>query len=781
MLTKKVGFGLLAFLLCLGVFAGCKSDTKDSEKNATVTVTTTPEATSTPTATPTPTVAFVKTAFETFGRDDIYRVPVEELEKADEYFLMNTVSAGEYILLWFNLTDEDVVAPQNRFVLLNPCKSTEQMRLKVDYLIAEPVLLADGTVVLQDRDTYKIYVYDNTLKELASFMPRGEAATTILGVSEDGTLWHADNASRKVLGTNLKGEPAGEYAFGDKYEVTHYLGSNEGRKTFLATLPGTYEYDFMVIGRDGSVEFRNESERDLGDDWKTDRIAPYRVMVNTNADATWFFHEAGYMRNCIAFPKFADKEQVGLFQGTKFVGNDYIWFEDGSSTMEYRVYDLEKRTVSETLVCNEIKDSVYAAVKGVVGGNYIVMVSSHETPGNDLLLWDASVKTTPIVGFCDFSKDDPATVYAELLKKAEAANIAITPDRTEDDGTILALGDFMTQMDLVNSFLLIAKENPDLLKTNSGAPIQPENMRNNDGAHYTFNPHVFSTFYLKEHGEKLRDAFFRYVDAVRAGEDRFRCEDVGQANWSSGKFAFMFYPLAFVYADVEYTGDGWASITYKIPKEEFLAKVRDFESRIESILNDVLEEDYSDFEKTLALYEFLTEYAVYDYEMLEHNEETEWQEKQSSYRVLMEHTGICGEIAILYQYLALQCGVDMDESVGMPVQAGEDMHAWDYVCIDGVGYLVDATWGLTANRAPDLRYFLFTDELREKRDGYLTESCDVGFHGLYGARKKFNFDAKDTRYEALWDGYFVAFDEAENCIFYRDLKGVMKRFDYEEK
>ncbi len=778
LLGKKVGLCLLAFLLCLGMFVGCKKDSNGSTENETVTAT--PTATSAPTATPTPTVAFVKTTYETHGRDDIYRVPVPELMKTDELYLMNTICEGDYVLLWFNPAAEDDFTPKNDFVLMNPCKSTEQQKLTVSFLITEPTLLPDGTVILQDRDTYKTYVYDNTLKEVASFMPRGENPSSLLGVSEDGILWHSDNTSCKVLGTDLKGQPAGEYGFDKKYEVTRYLGSNEGRKTFLAIVAGTYEYGFMVVEKDGSVSLRNETEGDLGDDWKTDKIAPYHLMVNTTADATWFFHEAGYLRNCIAFPKSADKEQVALLHGTKFVGNDYIWFEDGSSTIEYRVYDLEKRTVSETLVGTEIKDSIYAAVKGVVG-DYVVLISSPETGPCDFLLWDASTKTTPVTGFCDFTKDDPAAVLTTLLAEAKAANIEITPDRTEDDGTIASLGDFMTQMDLVNSFLLIAKENPEFLKTKSGAPIQPENKRNNDGAHYTFNPHVFSTFYTKEHGEALRDAFFVYVDAIRAGEDRFKCGTEGAANWSGGRFAAMFYPLGAIYTDVKYIGDGWASITYKIPKEEFLAKVRDFESMIEDILNDVLEEDYSDLEKTLALYEFLTEYAVYDYEMLAHNEDTEWQEKQSSYRVLMEQQGICGEIAILYQYLSLQCGVDMDEAVGMPVQVNDDMHAWNYVCIDGVGYLVDATWGLTANRAPDLRYFLFTDELREKRDGYLTESVDVGFNGLYGARKKFSFNAKDTRYEALWDGYFVAFDETENCIFYRDNKGVMKRFDYEEK
>jgi hypothetical protein len=51
---------------------------------------------------------------------------------------------------------------------------------------------------------------------------------------------------------------------------------------------------------------------------------------------------------------------------------------------------------------------------------------------------------------------------------------------------------------------------------------------------------------------------------------------------------------------------------------------------------------------------------------------------------------------------------------------------------------------------------------------------------MYGARKKFSFECEDERYADLWEGTYVAFDEEQNCIFYRDLNGSMKRFEYGE-
>lgn len=784
--TEKVSFAVLAFLLCVGMLAGCGRDNpKQGDNRTAVTegaaaaVSVTATSSPTPTATPTPTVPFVQRTYETVGRDDVYRVPVKEVDEGQ--YLMSTRCAGEYALLWFSpslLGEEDEAV--DSLVLIRPAVSEERYRVSFDYPIATLRLLADGTVILEETATGCIHVFDNTLEETGHFLLSEMNGTVFVDASEDDILWIADDANGKLLAYDLKGQPAGEYSYDTKYRLTRYLGSRNGQKFFLAAQENADVFVYYVIPADGSEMYcRSESEDSLGDEWRADRYAPMRAPINVNADATWFFHEPGALREGVAFPKRTANEEICFVQGNSLCSNNYRWTGPETCLMDFRLYDMEKRTVSEVLSGGDIPDCSYASVRGTVGDGIVLIVVSRVSGGEEILLWNAGEKTTPITGFCDFSKDDLAGCLAELLKEAEEQyNIVITPDRTEDDGTLGSLGDFMSEFEFVNSFLLAAKNNPEVLKSESGEAIHPENMSNNDGAHYTFNPHVFSTFYLKEHGEKRRDAFYAYVDALRAGEDGFRCPNEGDAAWSSGRYAMMFFPFAGLYADAEYVGNGWAEITYKIPKEEFLAKEREFEARIEEILNDVLEDDYTDFEKALALYEFLTEYSVYDYDMMAHNGDETWTSRQSSYRVLTEKQGVCGEIAMLYQYLGLQCGIDVDEVVGAAVEYGADSHAWNYILLDGTGYLIDATWGLTDNHKPDLKYFLFTDELRETRDGYRTDSCDVGFCGMYGARKKFSFECNDEHYSELWEGYFIAFDENEKCIFYRDRNGSIKRFDY---
>ena len=776
--------------MCVIVLTGCGKENaggKDDGGSGTVSSAATGEAaptdTPTPTATssPTPTVPYVKQAYETYGREDVYRVPVQEF--TEDWFLMDAICAGDSVLLWLwpPESDDDTYEVSSTFVMTEPGVSGEQHRMTISYSVTEPKLLSNGTLVLEDRDTGRIHVFDKTLAERKDFSISGSTISALIGVSEDGRVWKSDVDKCKLMAFDLQGQPAGEYAYDPKYHVTQYLGCEGGCDIFVGTLEDMFTFDYLYVPRDGSeVFYRGENETALGEDWKFDWISPMRLPDTTDAEAMWFVHAPGSFRDGYAFPKAAPKEGAGVWEDGKMCSISGYSVDDENYVRDFRMYDLVGRTVSGVLSDSEIPDCTYLALKGVIGSGDVVFVLDRESGGKELLLWTAREQMSPIAGFCEMTKEGLEEGLSMLLQEAETYGITFTPDRTEDDGTLASLGDFLAEMEFVNTFILVAKSNPDLVKPKSGTVLHPENMRNNDGAGYTFNPHVFSTFYRKEHGEILQSVFFDYVDAVRAGEDRFRCPDDAGANWSSGRFATMFFPVAGLYVDAEYVGNGWAEITYKIPKEEFLAKEREFEEKIVEILNDVLEEDYTDLEKALALYEFMTEYCVYDYEMLAHNEEDEWTDRQSGYRALTEKQGICWEIAVLYQFLGLQCGIDMDEVVGAPVDPDQDLHAWDYLCLDGQGYLIDATWGLTTNRKPDLKYFLFTDELREDRDGYRKDSCDVGFEGLYGARKKFSFDADDERYGDLWSGKYLAFDEGEKCIFYWDAGGDLKRFDFGE-
>lgn len=302
-----------------------------------------------------------------------------------------------------------------------------------------------------------------------------------------------------------------------------------------------------------------------------------------------------------------------------------------------------------------------------------------------------------------------------------------------------------------------------------------ENIDNNEEGHFTFQRHVFSSTYLKEFGEEYQDAMFAFCDAVYNGDDTFDCPSQEVYDWCIGRLSFFFCPIATVYV-ARFSPDGSPTykngkgyIFYTIPKDEYLTKEKEFEEAIVGIINDCVSDDYTDMEKVLALYEYMCRNYTYDYDMYEHKLD---RNNESAYRCLVEKTGICSEVAALYNFLLLQVGVDSDEMSG----TGTDHHSWVYVTIDGESYHVDATWGLEWDVVP-LDYFMMTDELREVRDGFKPETLRIGAKGDQ-CRKYHEFSSEDPRYTPLWETYYVGMDRENKEIVYEDRQGNIGRFYY---
>ena len=311
-----------------------------------------------------------------------------------------------------------------------------------------------------------------------------------------------------------------------------------------------------------------------------------------------------------------------------------------------------------------------------------------------------------------------------------------------------------------------------------------ENIHTNVDGHHTFEPHIFSKWYLEQFGEATRDSFFNFVDAAMAGEDSFECCDEEAYGWILGRLMNWFFPVGRDFICNAYEGEktswknGQGVIEYKIPKEEFVKKAQDFKNQIVAILDDCVSDDYNDFEKALALYEYMTTTYTYDYDMYEVC--LEKMDEQSPYRLLTQKTGICNEIAGLYNYLLLQLGVDSDEIAGSmhnPDGTAEG-HSWVYVTLDGVSYHVDPTWGLTeTSDCISLGYFLFTDDVREQRDSFPREEYSLAAYGDQ-TRKYFTFEASDDRYKELWDGYYQGMDRESHEVIYLSFHGDEMRFPY---
>ena len=285
------------------------------------------------------------------------------------------------------------------------------------------------------------------------------------------------------------------------------------------------------------------------------------------------------------------------------------------------------------------------------------------------------------------------------------------------------------------------------------------------GSQYTFQTKVTSSFIEDMYGQSYIDTWYNLVDAVMAGETTFSCPDSKTFDWVLGQFPSMCFPVleGMIYNDGDPDDpvvDGKGKIAYAIPYDELKKKIDDFSKLIEDILNEALKDDYSDFEKALALYEYVCTHYQYDFESEAQMADiyVDW---LSCYRLFTEGIGVCGDIATAYNYLLMQAGVDAAGIGGNTIDDGVG-HQWSYINLNGHYYHIDPTFGL--GDIVTLNYFLMTDEHREE-SGFKAEDSQIVSQYEYHPPHK-DYKADDETFKELWDGNIIKMDHSTHTLHY---------------
>lgn len=309
-------------------------------------------------------------------------------------------------------------------------------------------------------------------------------------------------------------------------------------------------------------------------------------------------------------------------------------------------------------------------------------------------------------------------------------------------------------------------------------PAEPTDVPSEPKGHYAFRPKVCSVYMEEVFGETMCDTWYHLVDAVMAGEDTFACPDQHTYDWVMGQFPRLCFPVLTELIDRAWDRehsvvDGVASFTWLVPPEEAAVRIGEFAQQIEGILNDTLEDDYSDFEKALALYKYFSRTYVYDWETFEKKSEA-GVDYTTTYRLFKTGMGICSEIAPAYSYLLMQAGVEAT------VMMGGD-HEWSYVRINGRDYHIDPTYVLTD--VDSLSYFMMTDQQRE------TTGYGKDVYVITSNYSKDNphpdYTADDDTYSPLWGYRLEEFFPNENRLrcwrYAEDGEKDYLEFDYVTK
>ena len=290
-------------------------------------------------------------------------------------------------------------------------------------------------------------------------------------------------------------------------------------------------------------------------------------------------------------------------------------------------------------------------------------------------------------------------------------------------------------------------------------------------SHYTFKTHVTSSVIDDMMGQDIHDAYYNFIDAVLKGETSFDCKDEFTFQWMMGQYTGQFFPVVDAYVIMGNFSNGKGHFSYSIPYEEFQVKLQEFEDLVTGILNEALEDDYSDIEKALALLLYFRDHYTYDYDEFDTLQKEGYIENADAYRLLTEGTEVCQGISFAYSYLLLEAGVDATIVKG----DGEDGigHQWSLVTIDGKYYHIDPTFYVSGE---GLNIFLMNDEERYAVGGY----DPTGF--VYASNYYQHYDhgeypADDDTYSPLWGTYLLYWDSDQNVMHL--MNGYADYFDFE--
>lgn len=297
---------------------------------------------------------------------------------------------------------------------------------------------------------------------------------------------------------------------------------------------------------------------------------------------------------------------------------------------------------------------------------------------------------------------------------------------------------------------------------------------------FEVNPYVYSAFLNACYPEEYREAFFNLCDALCEGRDSFEVANKEAYDFCMDPVTLnQLCPAAYkkISCGSEGFKNGIGYISYEIPVEEYLERQKSFQKEIEDVLSRYIRSDYSDLEKCLVLYDYMTSNYEFD-----HLDNVGQSNDGNCYACFKLKQGICSDLGTLYAYLLMQCGVNAIEVENSGLASSAGFHAWTYVSVGGKNYHIDVTAALVSETSVSdvsLDNFLVTDTDRDAA-GYVYDELEIPLihSSLAKDCKEYSFVADDESYRLPEGSFCTGYDTASNIIFYKDSDGEHE-FKYE--
>lgn len=192
-------------------------------------------------------------------------------------------------------------------------------------------------------------------------------------------------------------------------------------------------------------------------------------------------------------------------------------------------------------------------------------------------------------------------------------------------------------------------------------------------------------------------------------------------------------PLVMYYDGGSYRSDGLLKIKYKKDAKDVLSHIRAARTKAYSVLSSIIQPGMTDYEKEIAVHDYIINNCVYDYENLVKG--TLPEEAYTPYGVLVQGKGVCSGYAaamkLMMDTLGIECRIVSGKGDG-------ENHAWNIIKIGGSYYHLDVTWDdpvlQDGSSTLSYSYFNITDReaaVRHSWDMRETPGCTATEYNYY--------------------------------------------------
>ena len=129
-----------------------------------------------------------------------------------------------------------------------------------------------------------------------------------------------------------------------------------------------------------------------------------------------------------------------------------------------------------------------------------------------------------------------------------------------------------------------------------------------------------------------------------------------------------------------------------------------------AVLESKIDDDMSDYEKELAIHDFITGWSSFDYSVFGRFSADGFTEgSDTPYGVLIDRAAMCHGYSATFQLFMDMLDIECMTVFGIPGSNGVE-HSWNMVKLDGEWYCVDCAWDDPIGGSPEHTYFNVTSD-----------------------------------------------------------------------